>query len=147
MRRSTALIAAAILAAGPLTACTGNSGEVSTSVGATAASAPSFKAALSPAEFSAAIKREGTILLDVRTAAEFADGHLPGAVNADVESADFADQLADLDPAAAYALYCRSGNRSAAAMAILEQMGFGSIYHLDGGYTAWTAAGGDVTKS
>lgn len=86
----------------------------------------------------------GTVVLDVRTPDEFASGHLPGAVNLDVTSADFEAGLAGLDRAATYALYCRSGNRSADAMERMGAAGFGSLAHLEGGIGSWQAAGRPV---
>src|SRR3569623_1844240 len=63
--------------------------------------------------FAAAVAQPGTTLLDVRTPAEYAAGHLAGAVNLDVQGAGFADAVGRLDPSARYAVYCHSGNRSA----------------------------------
>ena len=95
-------------------------------------------------DFSAALKWPGTTLVDVRTPEEYAQGHLPGAVNIDVSSPDFAARLATLDPAAPYAVYCHSGNRSGAAVAEMAAMGFTGAYHLAGGIGAWQDAGGEV---
>jgi rhodanese-related sulfurtransferase len=117
---------------------------VSVTAGPTAAAVPAAGASLSPSDFAAAAKRPGTVLLDVRTPAEFAEGHLPGAVNLDVESAGFLDGLAGLDKAATYAVYCRSGNRSKVALTAMAGAGFGSAFDLTGGITAWKAAGGEV---
>ena len=63
-------------------------------------------------------------VIDVRTAEEFATGHLDGALNFDVQSAGFTEQLASLDPAANYVVYCRSGNRSTAAIESMKTLGF-----------------------
>ena len=81
------------------------------------------------------------------TPAEFAAGHLAGAVNLDVESADFARSAAGLDPTRSYAIYCRSGNRSKAAMAALNQTGFSHLFDLAGGIGAWQSAGGEVVTN
>ena len=62
----------------------------------------------------------------------------------DVESAAFAQTLATLDPAKNYAVYCRSGNRSKAAMTAMQQAGFGHLFDLAGGIGAWQSAGGRV---
>lgn len=62
---------------------------------------------------------DDTVVVDVRTAAEYAEGHLQGAVNVDVQDAGFADAVAELDPGVPYVVYCRSGNRSAAAAATM----------------------------
>lgn len=64
-----------------------------------------------------------TAVIDVRTPAEFAAEHVDGAVNLDVQAADFAAQVAALDPAGTYLVYCRSGNRSAAAAATMTSAG------------------------
>ena len=63
-------------------------------------------------------------VIDVRTAEEFATGHLDGALNFDVQSSNFADQVSALDPAANYVVYCRSGNRSTAAIESMKALGF-----------------------
>ncbi|MGV8970089.1 MAG: rhodanese-like domain-containing protein [Microbacteriaceae bacterium] len=70
---------------------------------------------------------DGTVVIDVRTPAEFADGHLEGAINIDVQSSDFDAQVADLPTDADYVVYCRSGNRSATAVARLDGLGFESL--------------------
>ena len=138
---AAALVAAAVL----LTGCSG--AAVSTTAGPTATATPAAGASLSPSDFAAAAKLPNTVLLDVRTPAEFAAGHLAGAVNLDVESADFARSAAGLDPTRSYAIYCRSGNRSKAAMAALNQTGFSHLFALAGGIGAWQSAGGEVVTN
>jgi rhodanese-related sulfurtransferase len=69
----------------------------------------------------------GTIVIDVRTPEEYASGHLDGALNIDVQSPDFAQQVSQLDPEATYFIYCRSGNRSGQAMSQMANMGFGDM--------------------
>lgn len=145
-RRPLALLATAVLAvAVSLSGCgSGTEDGVSVTAGPTASTAPAAGATVDAAQFAAALKAPDTVILDVRTPAEFAEGHLPGAVNLPVESPDFAAQLATLDPGAGYAVYCRSGNRSQAALAIMQQSGFTNAYHLGGGIGAWQQAGGEV---
>lgn len=63
-------------------------------------------------------------VIDVRTPAEFATGHLEGAVNYDIQSPDFVNQIASLDKSANYFIYCRSGNRAGAAIEYLTNAGF-----------------------
>jgi rhodanese-related sulfurtransferase len=135
---------AALLLAGTLAACGTDQPDVSATAGTPAATAPAAGAELDPAAFAAALKRPGTTVLDVRTPEEFASGHLPGAVNVDVSSPDFLARVSALDPTAPYAVYCRSGNRSAAALAEMAQLGFTGAYHLAGGIGAWQGAGGEV---
>lgn len=63
------------------------------------------------------------VTIDVRTSEEFASGHLEGAINMDVTDAGFAEALESLDPEDSYAVYCRSGNRSAQAAALMQSAG------------------------
>jgi rhodanese-related sulfurtransferase len=72
----------------------------------------------------------GAVLIDVRTPEEFAGGHLDGALNIDVQSADFDARITELDPAGTYLIYCRSGNRSAAAIETMEGLGFTNLSDL-----------------
>ena len=81
---------------------------------------------------------EGTVVIDVRTPAEFASGHLDGALNIDVQSPDFAAQISQLDPEADYFVYCRSGNRSGQAISQMSNLGFTSL--VNGGSVADASA-------
>lgn len=98
------------------------------------------------AEFERAVQVPGTVVVDVRTPAEFASGHLANAVNIDVEAADFTDQVTKLDPTRTYAVYCRSGNRSQTATTQLAAAGITGIYELEGGINDWVAAGKPVVQ-
>ncbi len=69
----------------------------------------------------------GATVIDVRTPAEFDEGHVEGAVNIDVTAPDFDDRLAE----ASYVVYCRSGSRSADAVARMRDAGFTDV--VDGG--------------
>jgi len=84
-----------------------------------------------------------TTLIDVRTPSEFAAGHLEGAQNIDVQSATFDQQIAGLDKNASYVVYCRSGNRSAAAVSQMEAAGFTNLQDA-GGLTEASEATGVV---
>lgn len=64
-----------------------------------------------------------TVLIDVRTPAEFNEGHLDGAVNVPVELSTFTDQVALLDPDVEYLVYCRSGRRAEIAIEYMETLG------------------------
>ena len=86
------------------------------------------------------------VLLDVRTPKEFAEGHIAGAVNLDVQDPQFGAKLAKLDRDKTYLVYCRSGRRSASACGIMNEQRFpaGRQYNLRGGITAWQQAGNPV---
>lgn len=73
-------------------------------------------------------------VIDVRTPAEFDSGHLQGAENIDVQSASFTAEVSQLPRDAQYVVYCRSGNRSAAAISQMEALGFTNL--VDGGSVA-----------
>lgn len=66
-------------------------------------------------------------VIDVRTPEEFELGHLEGAVNINVASGVFEAEIAELDPAGKYIVYCRTGNRSAQAVKIMKDAGFANL--------------------
>ena len=76
-------------------------------------------------------------LVDVRTADEFAQGALPGAVNIDFYAADFKGQLSQLDTTQPVFVYCAVGGRSGKAASQCKELGFVTIFDLKGGYKAW----------
>ncbi|MFZ2164281.1 MAG: rhodanese-like domain-containing protein [Propionibacteriaceae bacterium] len=143
MRSARAFAGIAVALALALAGCS-PAATVGTTSGPTATAAPSVGAALHASDFAAALKRSGTVLIDVRTPAEFASGHLPGAINLDLTGGTFAAQLGSLAKDTTYALYCHSGNRSGTALSMMTSSGFTSAYHLAGGITAWTNAHGDT---
>jgi rhodanese-related sulfurtransferase len=144
MRRRTLAVAAVTLAALSLTACGSSPTDAAEPPPATVGGGA--VSVVDPAGFAAAAAAEGVVLLDVRTPQEFAAGHLRGARNIDVESPDFTAAVAALDPGTTYAVYCRSGNRSAAATAYLLDLGFAPPYELGGGILAWQQAGLPVVR-
>ena len=70
------------------------------------------------------------IIIDVRTSAEFAEGHLQGAVNYNVEDGSLEAILGELDPTASYQVYCRTGRRSAIATDLMTSNGFVNVTDL-----------------
>lgn len=97
-------------------------------------------------DFATVIATPGVQILDVRTAEEYAAGHIPGAVNLPVQSADFGARVSALDPAGTYAVYCRSGNRSQPAVAAMAAAGIADVYELAVGTTGWAAAGHPLVR-
>jgi rhodanese-related sulfurtransferase len=81
------------------------------------------------------------VVLDVRTASEFQEGHLEGAVNIDYKAPDFADEIAKLDTAATYLLYCASGNRSGRATAVMTNSNFDNLFNSTVGFDALESTG------
>lgn len=77
------------------------------------------------------------VIIDVRSAAELAEGMIPGALHIDLMGGDFAEKIKELDKDKSYYLYCRSGNRSGMAAGVMSQWGFKELYNLAGGMMSW----------
>lgn len=79
-----------------------------------------------------------TVILDVRTPLEMEEGYIPNAKNIDFYLGQgFIDELAKLDKNKNYYVYCRSGNRSRQACAIMNSLGIENAYNLEGGFMNW----------
>lgn len=92
---------------------------------------------VSASEFDKEIKADSVQLLDVRTPQEYADGHIDGAININVQSKDF-QKLAEkeLSKDSTILVYCRSGRRSLEAAKILTNLGY-RVINLKGGIIEW----------
>lgn len=89
-----------------------------------------------------------TGVIDVRTADEFAGGHLAGAMNIDVESPDFKNQINTLDRAGDYVVYCHSGRRAAVAIDIMKADAFfGNLTNAGGIAEATVATGLEIVTN
>ena len=97
-------------------------------------------------EFDKLRAEKNAVVLDVRTEKEFKDGHIPGAVNLDVNAPDFAKKVAALDKDKTYLVHCASGRRSLKACGVMEQSEFKKLVNLEDGFTSWTKAGKPVEK-
>nr|WP_315171285.1 thioredoxin domain-containing protein [uncultured Flavobacterium sp.] len=80
-------------------------------------------------------------ILDVRTAQEFAGEHLDNSKNINWLNADFVTNVATLDKTKPVFVYCKAGSRSQKAAEKLAEMGFTTVYDLQGGILKWEAAG------
>lgn len=111
-----------------------------TSLYACRAQEPSYKS-LSVNDYEKVIADTAVVRLDVRTAEEFAEGHIQKAINIDVLKPDFEQKVAaTLPKGKTIAVNCRSGKRSKQAAAILVSKGY-RVVELDAGFNAWMAAG------
>lgn len=136
------LVAGALLVAG----CSDSTDADAASAEPTAEAETSGVRLVTP-EVGAAIQADppaDLVVLDVRTAEEYADGHLDGATTIDFYANDFADLIAELDTDVPYLLYCRSGNRSGETAALMRDLGFTDVAEVDGGILAWADAGLDI---
>ena len=97
-------------------------------------------------EFAELIADSNVVVLDVRTAAEFAEGHIQGAVLIDQGQSDFMEKAkATLPTDKTIAVYCRSGHRSANVAGRLADVGYKCV-NLKGGIIAWQGANMPVVK-
>lgn len=97
-------------------------------------------------EFAELIADSNVVVLDVRTAAEFAEGHIQGTILIDQGQSDFMEKAkATLPTDKTIAVYCRSGRRSANAAGRLADVGYKCV-NLKGGIIAWQGANMPVTK-
>lgn len=101
---------------------------------------------LSTDEFERLIENENVQRLDVRTVAEYSEGHIPGSININIMDDSFsslADQV--LDKSQPIAVYCKSGRRSRNAARLLVKKGY-TVYNLDKGILNWIELGKDIEK-
>ena len=88
------------------------------------------------------------VLIDVREADEYANGHLPGAIHASRGLLEF--KLSSNPELSSRALrivlYCKTSGRAALAAQSLKEMGYLQVKSIAGGFDAWAAAGKPVAK-
>ena len=84
------------------------------------------------------------VILDVRTQAEYDEGHIEGAIL--IPNTEISDRLDELDDNDELLVYCRTGNRSSQAVEILEDAGFDKIYHMNDGISKWISEGYPVVQ-
>lgn len=95
-------------------------------------------------EFAKVIVDNQVQLIDTRTEAEFNEGHIPGAINIDVNESDFEAKVGQkIDKTRPIALYCRGGRRSKIAAERIVALGYDDITELNTGFLSWT---GEVEK-
>jgi phage shock protein E len=88
---------------------------------------------------------DSRVVFDVRSPAEVAEGAIVGATVLDFNAGEFEAKIGDYDRNAAYLVYCRSGNRSGQAVAIMKELGFTDVIDA-GAYSDLAAAGAPTTK-
>lgn len=101
---------------------------------------------LSADEFEKLIENDDVQRLDVRTVAEYSEGHIPGSININIFDDKFsaaADEI--LDKSKPVAVYCKSGRRSRNAARLLVKKGY-TVYNLDKGILNWIDLGKDIEK-
>lgn len=86
-------------------------------------------------------------VLDVRTPEEYVERHLDGAINLDINSGDFENAVSAYDVDDEYIVYCRSGNRSAQAVTLMESLGFHRVTDAGSMRDAATLTGREIVTS
>lgn len=86
------------------------------------------------------------IVVDLRTAKEFAEEHIAKAQNVNYLADNFESELSKLDREKTYLIHCRSGKRSTGSLETWKKLGFKRLYHLDGGLISWKKSGNEVVK-
>ena len=87
------------------------------------------------------------LILDVRTPSEYADGHIPGAINIDFKQLKTRVNEIKQDQDLTIVVYCETGIRAKVAEVTLAQAGFTSILHLEGHMSAWRSNDLPIAKS
>lgn len=96
---------------------------------------------VSSSDFATKVKADSAQLVDVRTPQEYADGHIDGALNIDIQSNDFQRMVEkELSKDSTILVYCRSGRRSMDAAVILTKLGY-KVVNLKGGIIEWEEDG------
>lgn len=113
-------------------------------MGTTPETAKAELASVAAVDFERFLISDTPTIIDVRTPEEFAAGHLPGAINIDFHDPNFKSNLRQLDRHNEYAIYCRSGNRSSDALALMRSLGFTEVRELANGISGWAATGRDT---
>ena len=94
--------------------------------------------------------QENTVIVDVRTPAEYESSHITDAVNINVQNDDFEALVSQLDPNTTYIVHCTKNpadGRSSRALGTLQSLGFRNLYSLEGGYVAWKDAELPLTEA
>ena len=89
--------------------------------------------------FAEVIENEKVQIIDTRTPAEFNEGHIPGAVNIDIDGEEFEAKIAELDKSRPVAVYCRGGRRSKEAAEHMVNCGL-EVTELTDGILSWKGA-------
>ncbi|MEM7135474.1 MAG: rhodanese-like domain-containing protein [Myxococcota bacterium] len=99
---------------------------------------------VTPTQAADLIARGEARVLDVRSPEEFALGHIEGAINQNVNAEGFVSALEQLPDDKPFIVHCAAGSpggRSRRATEALQSAGASQIYHLNGGFSAWSREG------
>lgn len=92
---------------------------------------------------------KNVIVLDVRSAGEYAAGHIDGAINIDVNDPRFNEKVNELDKTKTYVVHCGRNveqGRSAYSMEVMTKSGFRNLISMEGGIEAWEQEGHPMSR-
>jgi rhodanese-related sulfurtransferase len=92
------------------------------------------------------INRSDALVIDLRSAEDYAKGHILGAKSMPLAELERRAGQLEKHKAKPVIVHCGDGNRSGGGVAMLRKLGFGSVSNLSGGYAAWQQAGLPVEK-
>ena len=102
---------------------------------------------ISPQDAASALQRGDALLIDVRDADEWEEGHIPGAKNFSRGTVELEIEEAVPDLSTPIVTHCGGGGRSALAAESLQRMGYKNVKSMAGGFKAWKAAGLPATRN
>jgi rhodanese-related sulfurtransferase len=77
------------------------------------------------------------IVIDIRTSGEHHDDNIPRSINLNYHSPEFIETLSQMDKGKTYLIHCQSGMRGSNALKVFVDLGFSSVYNLDGGLNSF----------
>jgi rhodanese-related sulfurtransferase len=89
-------------------------------------------------------ERDDVYVVDVRSASEYASGHVPGSHN--IPEKELVSRVAEMPKDGEVILTCRTGHKSGKAVGLLEAAGVTNVHHMTGGMRAWRHAGHEVEQ-
>ena len=101
---------------------------------------------LQPAGLTALVNRDNALVVDLRPAADFGKGHIPGAKNVQMSQFDPENRALAAAKSLPVVLVCKAGQTSGDAAKRLKKAGFEKVFVLDGGIGAWQQAGLPLAK-
>lgn len=107
---------------------------------------PGGKYAVDALTATAMINHEDAVVLDVRSMAEFKEGHIVNAINVPLNSLGNNLKKLEKHRGTPIVAVCRSGSRSGAACRALRKQGFENVKNLRGGMMAWESANLPVNR-
>jgi rhodanese-related sulfurtransferase len=102
---------------------------------------------LNPSEFDVkAHKGRKSVILDIRTPEETAEGYIEGATFINWTGGNFEEEVSKLNKKKTYYVYCRSAKRTIPATEKMKELGFKKVYMLEGGLNNWVESGKPLDK-